>query len=220
MHPWLRTARTILATASVTSAAWLIGGAIWLQHERAEWAARPHVARPAPVSTPSVVVIRAGDLTMPVSGVRPNQLVDTFTQARESGARTHNALDILAPRGTPVLAAAAGLVEKLFLSKDGGQTIYVRSPSRDLIYYYAHLDSYAPGLAEGQQVRAGQVLGSVGSTGDADPAAPHLHFEIMRTIPQAHWYDKAEDINPYPLLTGRRPQAGEPAPPSPTPPSG
>jgi murein DD-endopeptidase MepM/ murein hydrolase activator NlpD len=116
----------------------------------------------------------------------------------------HEALDIVAPRGTPVVAAAAGTVEKLFHSDAGGNTLYVRSPDRATIFYYAHLDRYADGLHEGQRVAQGQTLGAVGSTGDASPDAPHLHFEIMQTTPNAKWYESATSINPYPLLTGKQ----------------
>ena len=142
-------------------------------------------------------------LTIPVSGVRPNQLVDTFTQAREGGVRTHNAIDIMAPLGTPVVAAAAGRVEKLFVSARGGNTVYVSSPDRTLIYYYAHLDAYAPGLIDQQTVRQGQPLGTVGFSGDASPDAPHLHFEIQQTTPDASWWKGKVQLNPYPLLMRR-----------------
>jgi murein DD-endopeptidase MepM/ murein hydrolase activator NlpD len=134
--------------------------------------------------------------------VAPNQLSDNFGDARSG--HVHGALDIMAPRGTEVLAAADGTVEKLFQSVPGGNTIYIRSPDGATIYYYAHLDHYADGLKEGQAVQRGQVIAAVGSTGDASPDAPHLHFEVMRTSPQAKWYDKATDVDPYPLLTGTK----------------
>lgn len=139
-------------------------------------------------------------LLIPVAGVRPEQLVDTFAEARANGARPHDAIDIMAPRGTPVLAAAAGRVEKLFVSRDGGNTIYVRAPDGMRIYYYAHLDSYAPSLAEGIDLRRGELLGTVGSTGNADPLAPHLHFAIWETSPERKWSEPATAINPYPSL--------------------
>ena len=154
--------------------------------------ADPITARPGP-----------SGLIIPVAGVRTAQLADTFTQAREGGLRVHDAIDIMAPRGTPVVAAAPGRIEKLFVSKAGGNTIYQRSPEGELIFYYAHLDSYAPGLAEGQPVRAGQRIGTVGSTGNADPAGPHLHFAVLRTRPTAKWHEPATPLNPYPLLGGR-----------------
>ena len=142
-------------------------------------------------------------LVIPVRGGRHDRLIDTFTQTREGGMRAHNAIDIMAPLGTPVIAAAAGQVEKLFVSARGGNTVYVRSPDRTLIYYYAHLDAYAPGLAEKQLVRQGEPLGTVGFSGDASPEAPHLHFEIQQTTPDAGWWKGKVQLNPYPLLMRR-----------------
>jgi murein DD-endopeptidase MepM/ murein hydrolase activator NlpD len=144
-----------------------------------------------------------GVYVLPVAGVRPEQLTDTFSEARGGGTRVHDAIDIMAPRGTPVVAAVGGTVEKLFTSKAGGLTVYVRSPDRRTITYYAHLDAYVTGLKEGQQLRPGDQIGTVGFTGNADPAAPHLHFAIMQTTPDADWWEPATAINPYPILTGR-----------------
>ena len=144
----------------------------------------------------------AGQLLVPVAGVRREALVDTFTQARGSG-RPHDAIDIMAPRGTPVVAATDGIVARLFFSRGGGGiTAYVRSPDRQWIYYYAHLDAYAPGLREGQSLRRGDAIGTVGSTGNADPAGPHLHFAIHLMAPEDRWW-QGRAINPYPLLAGR-----------------
>ena len=106
----------------------------------------------------------------------------------------------MAPLGTPVLAAAPGKVEKVFLSRDGGNTIYVRSQDRRTIYYYAHLDSYAPDLREGRMVGAGELLGRVGYSGNGNPSAPHLHFAIWKVRPEIPWYGQGEAVNPYPLL--------------------
>lgn len=191
---WREKARLIATTVAITSVAWVIAGALWLRPQ-VPAVPRPAVAtmQPAsPNSTPQTMLI-------PVQGVAASALTDTFTQSRANGARQHDAIDILAPVGTPVLAAMPGRVEKLFLSKDGGNTIYVRSADGMTMTYYAHLSAYAPDLAEGQQVRAGQVIGAVGSTGNADPAAPHLHFAVFRTTPQTPWH-QGEAINPYPLL--------------------
>ena len=215
MHDWRRTAKTIVTTFLVTSAAWLIGGAIFFERWRGE-AEPPGAATPvaenadtqadpklAPTLAPPLPSPRSpGVLALPVAGVRPEQLVDTFTQAREGGARVHDAIDIMAPRGTPVIAAAPGRVEKLFVSARGGNTTYVRSPDGTLIYYYAHLDAYAPGLIEGMAIRPGDAIGTVGSTGNADPAGPHLHFAILRSRPEEKWWEAKVAINPYPLLTG------------------
>jgi murein DD-endopeptidase MepM/ murein hydrolase activator NlpD len=157
----------------------------------------------APASAPAPaaqVAPYSGPLLIPVAGVARAQLVDTFADARGNGRR-HDAIDIMAPRGTPVLAAADGSVEKLYFSQGGGGiTVYVRSPDRRWTYYYAHLDGYAPGLAEGQQVRRGTPLGFVGSTGDASPAGPHLHFALNAMAPGERWWEGIP-VNPYPLLT-------------------
>jgi murein DD-endopeptidase MepM/ murein hydrolase activator NlpD len=162
----------------------------------------PAPASPAPAAqgeAPAQVALPAGALLVPVAGVAPTALADTFTQARGSG-RVHDAIDIMAPRGTPVLAAADGTVEKLYFSEGGGGiTAYVRSPDRRWMYYYAHLDRYAPGLAEGQQLRRGAPVGFVGSTGDANPDGPHLHFAINAMAPDQSWWE-GTPVNPYPLL--------------------
>jgi murein DD-endopeptidase MepM/ murein hydrolase activator NlpD len=153
---------------------------------------------------PEAVVAPSG-LVIPVAGIRPEQLSDTYSQARAGGARVHDAIDIMAPRGTPVVAAAGGTVEKLFFSNGGGGiTAYVRSPDRAWIYYYAHLDGYAPGLAEGRPISRGDPIGFVGSTGNASAEGPHLHFAINRMAPADRWWQGAP-INPYPLLAGRGP---------------
>ena len=168
-------------------------------------AVSPGLARAADRALPPVAAsdIPPQSLIIPVQGVSPGQLSDTFTQAREGGLRLHDAIDIMAPRGTPVLAAAGGIVEKFFTSAAGGLTLYLRCDDRRLIQYYAHLDAYAPGLAEGQHVAQSQLLGTVGSTGNANPDAPHLHFAIQLTDPAAHWNQPSRPINPYPLLTRR-----------------
>ena len=152
--------------------------------------------------SPEIVVGPAG-LAVPVAGVAVADLIDTYAQSRAGGARAHNAIDIMAPAGTPVLAAAPGVVEKLFYSEGGGGiSAYVRSDDQRWSYYYAHLQSYAPGLREGQRVERGQVIGRVGSTGNANPAGPHLHFAVNRMEPGWKWH-QGEPINPYPLLAGK-----------------
>ncbi|WP_312316954.1 M23 family metallopeptidase [Stenotrophomonas sp.] len=142
-------------------------------------------------------------LLVPVQGVMPGQLQDTFTDARSEG-RVHDAIDIMAPAGTPVLAVADGTVEKLFTSERGGLTVYQFEPDGVYCYYYAHLERYADGLAEKQTVKRGDVIGYVGSTGNASPDAPHLHFEIHRLGPEKQWW-KGEALNPYPVLAGSAP---------------
>jgi len=189
---------TILITAAM---AIFLASMIWLS------AGTPPAPppRPAPVSegAPAAAPSR---LTMPVSGVAPGQLIDTYSAARAGGGRVHDAIDIMAPAGTPVVAAAEGTIEKLFFSHGGGGiTVYVRSPDRQWIYYYAHLQGYAPGLHEGQRVASGDPIGFVGSTGNASPDAPHLHFAINRMGPGEQWW-QGTAINPYPLLAGNRPR--------------
>jgi peptidoglycan LD-endopeptidase LytH len=137
-------------------------------------------------------------LMIPVAGVRPDQLVDTFTQSRSEG-RTHDAIDIMAPADTPVLAAADGQIIKLFNSERGGTTIYQLSADQKLIFYYAHLARYADGLTEGKQVHQGDVIAYVGDTGNAGPGNYHLHFSIaIVSDPKRYW--EGTNINPYPLL--------------------
>ena len=153
----------------------------------------------APTPPPRRAAAETGELLIPVEGVPPTALTDTFTQSRAGGARPHDAIDIMAARGRAVLAAADGRVEKLFTSVEGGLTIYQRSADGRRIYYYAHLDAYAPGLAEGRWLRRGQKIATVGSTGNANPAAPHLHFAVHDMAPGEPWY-KGRPINPYPLL--------------------
>jgi murein DD-endopeptidase MepM/ murein hydrolase activator NlpD len=156
-----------------------------------------------PVTAAEGVVIGPTGLAIPVAGVKPEQLIDTYTQARAGGQRTHDAIDIIAPLGTPVVAAAPGRVEKLFISDGGGGiTAYVRSDDGRWSYYYAHLQGYAPGLREGQQVKRGAPIGTVGISGNANPAGPHLHFAVNRMNPGEKWWE-GTPINPYPLLAGK-----------------
>ena len=157
----------------------------------------------ANVQRSSISISPAG-LAVPVDGTKPTELTDTYTQSRAGGARVHNAIDIMAPRGRPVVAAAPGRVEKLYYSKGGGGiTAYVRSPDRQWLYYYAHLDAYVPTLKEGEVIPRGAPIGTVGITGNASPSGPHLHFAIYRMDPTDKWY-QGEPINPYPLLAGKR----------------
>ena len=156
-----------------------------------------------PVTVAEGVVVGPVGLAIPVAGVKPGQLVDTYTQARAGGARSHDAIDIMAATGTPVIAAAPGKVEKLFYSDGGGGiTAYVRSDDGRWIYYYAHLSAYSPGLREGQRLFRGTPVGYVGATGNANPAGPHLHFAINRMNPGEKWW-QGTAINPYPLLAGK-----------------
>lgn len=144
-----------------------------------------------------------GRLAVPVAGVRREVIRDSWGDAREGGARAHHGTDLPAPRGTPVLAAGAGTVEKLFGSARGGITLYERSADRRWMYYYAHLAGYAQGVHEGQAVRAGDPLGFVGDTGNAESGSTHLHFGLTRMAPGERWW-QGEDVDPYPWLAGRR----------------
>jgi murein DD-endopeptidase MepM/ murein hydrolase activator NlpD len=149
----------------------------------------------------AIDILSDRELLVPVEGVPRTALRDNFTDIR-SGGRAHEALDIMAPRGTAVRAVEAGSIAKLFESKAGGFTVYQFDPTGRFSYYYAHLDRYATGLTEGQTVRRGEVIGYVGSTGNASPDAPHLHFGVFRLGPERRWW-KGEPVNPYPLLAGK-----------------
>lgn len=145
--------------------------------------------------------LAARKLTMPVQGYDAHRLRDNFDETR-GGVRRHEALDIMAPRGTPVVAADDGVIAKLFRSAAGGITIYQFDGSQRYAYYYAHLDHYREGLREGEAVRRGDVLGYVGSTGNAPESAPHLHFTIFELGPDKKWW-RGKAVNPYPYLASR-----------------
>ena len=139
----------------------------------------------------------AANLIVPVAGVEAKDLLDTFDEAR--GTRRHNALDIPAPRGTPVLSATAGTLQRLFSSDAGGLMVYASDPSDRFVLMYAHLDRYASGLANGMPLQRGDTLGFVGTTGNAPPNVPHLHFAIARTSSVARWWT-GMPVDPRPLL--------------------
>jgi peptidoglycan LD-endopeptidase LytH len=149
-----------------------------------------------PAGLPDLDELRGRRLELPVEGIDRKTLRDTFAEGRTG--HVHEAIDILAPRGTPVVAVEDGRIEKLFTSARGGLTVYQFDPSRSYAYYYAHLDKYAAGLAEGQSVRRGQVIGYVGTSGNAPPRTPHLHFTIFKLTPDRRWW-KGAPINPFPL---------------------
>ncbi|MEO5732633.1 MAG: M23 family metallopeptidase [Rubrivivax sp.] len=161
--------------------------------------------------------LAARNLEVPVAGVPRVLLTNSWSDAR-GGGRRHSAIDIAADAGTPVIAVEDGRIVKLFASKAGGLTIYQFDPAGEYVYYYAHLQGYADGLTEGMCVRRGQVIGRVGSTGNASPDATHLHFEIVRLSPQKQWW-KGDAVNPHPVLTvtrdGAVPLRNEPAQPQP-----
>jgi murein DD-endopeptidase MepM/ murein hydrolase activator NlpD len=151
----------------------------------------PNVPAAAPASAP-------GKLMVPVDGIKLASIKDNFDQPR-GAERHHEALDIMAPKGTKVVAAADGKIVKLFTSKPGGLTVYQFDPTEKYAYYYAHLDRYADGLKEGAEFKRGDLIGYVGSTGNADPNAPHLHFAVFELTPEKQWW-KGTPIDPYPLL--------------------
>ena len=155
-------------------------------------------SQPAGEATQSTTFIGKLNLIIPVAGVKPEQLLDTFTDARSEG-RSHDAIDIIAPAGTPVLAVSEGEIVKLFQSDRGGITIYQLSPDKKLVFYYAHLQRYADGIVPGKYVRQGEVIGYVGDTGNAGAGNYHLHFSIAALAdPKRYW--EGTNINPYPLL--------------------
>jgi len=199
MEPrWQLQARAVGTTFLLTTLFWFaVGGWLYMRQTGSLVTAQTGQA------DADANALAGGNWRIPVAGVRFDQLTDTFSQSREDGARRHDALDIMAPRGARVIAAAPGTVEKLHLSAEGGNTIYIRSADRRTITYYAHLDSYAPGLTEGQRVNPGDPLGRVGTTGNASPDAPHLHFAVWHTNPARQWYEPASPVNPYDLLRQR-----------------
>jgi murein DD-endopeptidase MepM/ murein hydrolase activator NlpD len=155
---------------------------------------RNESARPVEVAR----ALEERDLEVPVDGVQRDALVNSFDDPR-GGGRRHEALDILAPEGTPVLAVEDGAIAKLFESAQGGTTIYQFDPSNQFVYYYAHLSGYAEDLKEGDRVRRGQVIGYVGTTGNAPKNTPHLHFAIFRMTDEKRWWE-GTPVDPYGIL--------------------
>jgi murein DD-endopeptidase MepM/ murein hydrolase activator NlpD len=199
------------ARATRPAAAWLVGaaGAGFLAGALLTSAPRPapvlprQLLRPPPVSTPTIGAnpveeLRKRHLALPLPDLERDDLRDTFDEMR-GGARRHEALDIAAPRDTPVLAVEDGTVAKLFLSKAGGLTLYQFDPTDTYAYYYAHLERYADGLKDGDRVERGQVIGYVGTSGNAPPDAPHLHFAIFKLTDAKRWW-QGTAIDPYPIL--------------------
>lgn len=151
-------------------------------------------------STPAELSALAASLVVPVEGVPASALRDSYDEARGAGgSRVHRALDIHAPRGTPVIAATDGRVLRMHESKAGGLMVYQADATDRFILMYGHLERYAAGLADGAPVRRGQVIGYVGTSGNAAPDAPHLHFVVSRGRPSASWW-RGTPVNPYPLL--------------------
>jgi murein DD-endopeptidase MepM/ murein hydrolase activator NlpD len=168
--------------------------------------------RPAPVAPPPPAAVTelvaddarddlgARNLLIPVAGVEARDLFRSFDELR-GGTRRHEAIDILAPRHTPVVAVEDGTVARLFLSEAGGKTLYQFDPARRYVYYYAHLERYAPGMSEKDRVTRGQVIGYVGTSGNAPETTPHLHFAIFRLTEAQRWWE-GTPIDPFDVLTG------------------
>jgi murein DD-endopeptidase MepM/ murein hydrolase activator NlpD len=166
--------------------------------------ASPAAPPPVPAGTsglvgdlPEELVDR--DLDVPVEGIERDTLVQSFDQARGGGSRRHQAIDILAPRNTPVIAVEDGTIARLFKSAQGGLTVYQYDPSGRYVYYYAHLERYARGLDEGDYVERGQVIGYVGTSGNAPPDTPHLHFAIFQLTGEQRWWE-GTPLDPYVIL--------------------
>jgi murein DD-endopeptidase MepM/ murein hydrolase activator NlpD len=170
---------------------------------------------PAPVPsgtevvTPADVDLLEREIAMPLDGIDPATLHSNFDERRGGGTRRHQALDIMSPRGTPIRSAAAGRVLKLFHSADGGNMVYAADSSERFVLMYAHLDRYQPGLTDSTRLTRGQIVGYVGSTGNASPNAPHLHFAIARSADVKHW-SRGKAIDPLPILQARCAMAGAP----------
>jgi peptidoglycan LD-endopeptidase LytH len=167
----------------------------------------PPVSPPEPELTAGEAVLMSADiveklrrrnLTLPVQGIKKDDLRDTFNELR-GGTRRHEAIDILAPRNTPVFAVEDGEIARLFFSEAGGITIYQFDPDEDYVYYYAHLERYADGLKEGEDVKRGEIIGYVGTTGNAPRDTPHLHFAIFKTTDEKKWW-QGTAIDPYSVL--------------------
>ena len=153
------------------------------------------------VTVTDLTTLRAHRPIIPAQGVTPDKLIDSFDDLR-GGTRRHEAIDIMSPRGTPVLSTDDGQVLKLHNSAAGGLTIYIADSSQRYIMLYAHLDRYRPGLTAGMKVKKGELIGYVGSTGNASPAAPHLHFAIARSDNMKDWW-KGNPLNPFLIWRGK-----------------
>ena len=202
---------TVRGTAAVGAAAGLllatgvVARELWIRGVRPSLVAgandrdAPADPRIDPLDAPSIADLRARRLTIPVDGVTRERLIDSFADPRGAGTRLHRAVDILAPRGTPIRAVEAGTIARLDVSAAGGISVYQFDVGERYCYYYAHLDRYAPGLKEGAVVGRGEVIGYVGTTGNAPRNTPHLHFAIYRLSPGKQW-SAATALNPYPVF--------------------
>jgi len=174
----------------------------WLTTDRCEAAQTPEHDQyelSAAENDVAIAELREKKLSFPIQGINPESIKGSFSEVR--GNSLHHASDIAAPRNTPVLAAGDGKIGRLWLSKAGGNTIYEIDPSNKYSYYYAHLESYAPDLKEGALVKKGQIIGFVGTSGDAPPNCPHLHFSFSKLIHPGVWWPGAS-IDPYEVFKG------------------
>ena len=154
-------------------------------------------AAPPPEAAAALESLRQRDLRVPIDGLNVESLKGSFDEHRSgSGGHVHDAADMLAPRNTPIHAVESGTIAKLFVSKAGGNTIYEFDPSGQFSYYYAHLERYAAGLHDGQTIARGDVIGYVGTSGNAPPTVPHLHFAVYELGPEHHWW-QGRAIDPY-----------------------
>ena len=183
-------------TRTVTAALLLLA-VVACSRGRPSTAPRP-AAPAAPATEADAEYLRGRLLMVPVAGIAPERIPDTY-QAARSGGRVHRALDILAPRGTPVVSADDGRVYRVRSNALGGLTIYAVDTAERFIYYYAHLDAYRDGLREGMPLRQGDLLGFVGTSGNAPANTPHLHFQVMRMRPDRYW--DGAPLNPLPFLS-------------------
>lgn len=195
-----------LRTRALRGAMFVLAVAAFAAPQGAQAQSRRLLGRPAASATPAIVTAaREGRetamLPVPVEGITRQQLRDTYTQSRSEG-RTHHAIDIHAPRGTPVIAVVDGTIRKLHSGARGGLSIYLLDDDGTTRYYYAHLDAYSEGLHEGQRVERGEVIGYVGDTGNAQPGDYHLHFSVAVLDDPSRWWE-GENLNPYALLRAR-----------------
>lgn len=152
-----------------------------------------------PVDQDTLLDLQQHKLSLPVQGLNVGNVRNSYNEMR--GDHIHEAVDIIAPRDTPVIAVEDGKIAKLFYSVRGGNTIYHFDPTETYCYYYAHLDRYAPDIREGQYIKRGQIIGYVGTSGNAPKDTPHLHFAIFKLNADKKWW-QGTPIDPYPLLAG------------------
>jgi murein DD-endopeptidase MepM/ murein hydrolase activator NlpD len=189
----------LLGTGAVLGDLWRRGVDLEVEVAQEDVELPPGAPPVTALEAPALAELRARRLAFPVDGVAPASLIDSFTDPRGGGTRLHRALDILAPRRTPVRAVEAGTIARLERSASGGISVYQFDAGDRFCYYYAHLDGYAAGLAEGAHVDRGALLGYVGTTGNAPRNTPHLHFAIYRLSDTKQWW-AGSAVNPYPVL--------------------